>query len=88
VDRDALSCDRLASTRAQVSAGDRRPSDAPNRDGSWDSAAVMTDKMVAWRLQQPNRGYVAPQRVLQPEHFEFRGGLKGTQDPRHRRTSG
>jgi hypothetical protein len=43
----------------------------PNR---WEPAALMADRMVAWLLRQPNRGYVAPDRVLRSEHFEFRGG--------------
>jgi hypothetical protein len=34
----------------------------------------MADRVVAWLLRQPDRGYVAPERVLRSEHFEFRGG--------------
>ena len=40
----------------------------------WEPAALMADQMVAWLLRQPERGYVAPERVLKSEHFEFRGG--------------
>jgi hypothetical protein len=43
----------------------------PNR---WESAAQMADRVVAWLLRQPGRGYTAPERVLRSEHFEFRGG--------------
>ena len=46
----------------------------PLEPGRWESAAVMADRVVAWLLRQPNRGYVAPERVLRSEHFEFRGG--------------
>ena len=42
--------------------------------GRWDPAAVMADRMVAWLLRQPDKGYVAPERVLRSEHFDFRGG--------------
>jgi hypothetical protein len=38
----------------------------------------MADRIVAWLLRQPNRsGYQAPNRVLQADHFEFRGSLGG-----------
>jgi hypothetical protein len=47
------------------------PALEPNQ---WEPAARMADRMVAWLLRQPNRGYVAPDRVLRSEHFEFRGG--------------
>jgi hypothetical protein len=47
------------------------PALEPNR---WESAALMADRVVAWLLRQPNRGYMAPDRVLRSEHFEFRGG--------------
>lgn len=59
----------------------------PLEPGRWESAAIMADRVVAWLLRQPNRGYMAPERVLQTEHFEFRGGTSKPerQDPRHRR---
>jgi hypothetical protein len=47
--------------------------------GRWEVAARMADQVVAWLLRQPDRGYVAPERVLRSEHFEFRGG---TEEPR------
>jgi hypothetical protein len=34
---------------------------------------MMADRVVAWLLRQPHGGYIAPDRVLRPEHFEFRG---------------
>jgi hypothetical protein len=46
----------------------------PLEAGRWESAGMMADRVVAWLLRQPNRGYVAPKRVLRSEHFEFRGG--------------
>ena len=50
----------------------------PLEAGRWEPAAVMADRLVAWLLRQPNRGYVAPERVLRSEHFEFRGGTDPT----------
>lgn len=41
--------------------------------GQWDSAATMADRMVAWLLHQPNAGLIVTDRILPPEHFEFRG---------------
>ena len=46
----------------------------PLETGRWESAALMADRVVAWLLRQPDRGYVSPERVLRSEHFEFRGG--------------
>ena len=46
----------------------------PLEAGRWEPAAVMADRMVAWLLRQPDKGYVAPERVLRSDHFEFRGG--------------
>jgi hypothetical protein len=40
----------------------------------WEPAALMADRVVAWLLRQPDRGYTAPERVLRSEHFDFRGG--------------
>jgi hypothetical protein len=34
----------------------------------------MADRVVAWLLRRPNPGWVATDRILPPEHFEFRGG--------------
>jgi hypothetical protein len=51
----------------------------PLQPGQWESAALMADRVVAWLLRQPDRGYVAPDRVLRSEHFEFRGGGSASQ---------
>jgi hypothetical protein len=53
----------------------------------WEPAAMMADRVVAWLLRQPNGGYVAPERALKTEHFEFRGGADhpGPGDPQRRR---
>jgi hypothetical protein len=57
----------------------------PIEPGQWESAARMADRMVAWLLRQPNQGYVAPERVLRSEHFDFRGGIgEGDQSQRRR----
>jgi hypothetical protein len=37
--------------------------------------------VVAWMLRQPDRGYMAPERVLRSDHFEFRGGASTPQSP-------
>jgi hypothetical protein len=41
--------------------------------GKWESAGVLTDKVTAWLLRQAHGGLICPDRVLRPEHFEFRG---------------
>jgi hypothetical protein len=53
----------------------------------WEPAAAMADRIVAWLLRQPDRGYMAPDRVLRSEHFEFRGGTEpeSPDEPRSRR---
>jgi hypothetical protein len=72
-------------TREQTDTGEPRLREArlrseyahlypPLEPGRWESAALMADRVVAWLLRQPNRGYVAPERVLRSDHFEFRGG--------------
>jgi hypothetical protein len=56
--------------------------------GRWEPAAAMADRIVAWLLRQPDRGYMAPERVLRSEHFEFRGGTDKSDsrnDPHRRR---
>jgi hypothetical protein len=50
--------------------------------GRWEPAAAMADRIVAWLVRQPDRGYMAPERVLRSEHFDFRGGT-GQPGPRH-----
>jgi hypothetical protein len=39
--------------------------------GLWELAAVVTEKVTAWRLQQ-RRALLDRDRVLDPQHFEFR----------------
>ena len=39
--------------------------------GKWESVGVMADKVTAWLLWQALG--ISPDRVLRPEHFEFRG---------------
>jgi hypothetical protein len=51
----------------------------PLEPGRWESAALMADRLVAWMLRQPDRGYMAPERVLRSDHFEFRGGTSTPQ---------
>jgi hypothetical protein len=48
---------------------------------------MMADRLVAWLLRQPDKGYVAPERVLRSEHFDFRGGTneQGTRQDAHLR---
>jgi hypothetical protein len=46
----------------------------PLKAGEWGSAAVMAEKLVAWLLKTKQHGYLSSERVLRPEHFEFRGG--------------
>jgi hypothetical protein len=41
--------------------------------GQWESAAVMADRMVSWLLRNPKVGFIATDRILPPEHFDFRG---------------
>ena len=48
----------------------------PLEPGRWEPAAAMADRIVAWLLRQPDRGYMAPDRVLRSDHFEFRGGTE------------
>jgi hypothetical protein len=74
VERD----DRSTAGRPRVREARLRPEFAhlypPLEAGRWEPAARMADQVVAWLLRQPDRGYVAPERVLRSEHFEFRGG--------------
>jgi hypothetical protein len=52
----------------------------------WESATVITEKMIAWRLQENVGGLFRWDRVLNPEHFEFRGGSAERPEPPSRRT--
>jgi hypothetical protein len=45
------------------------PSLSPN---VWESATVVIEKMVAWRLQHGVGGLFRWDHVLNPDHFEFR----------------
>lgn len=42
--------------------------------GTWESAAVLADKVLACRLLLPSCGFVLNERALSGGHFEFRGG--------------
>ncbi|MFL5448363.1 MAG: hypothetical protein ACJ8AX_07435 [Gemmatimonadales bacterium] len=53
----------------------------PLEPGRWEPAALLADRVVAWMLRQPDRGYMAPERVLRSDHFEFRGGVSTGQSP-------
>jgi len=48
----------------------------PLKAGQWDSAATMADRLVAWLLgnKKKKQGYASSERVLRPEHFDFRDG--------------
>jgi hypothetical protein len=41
--------------------------------GAWDSAAVLTDRVVADLLGRPEGRFIIGSRVLDPAHFDFRG---------------
>ena len=41
--------------------------------GKWKSAAVLADRVVAHTLGRPDASFVAGERALDPDHFEFRG---------------
>jgi hypothetical protein len=41
--------------------------------GEWESAAVLTDRVVAGTLGRPDGTFITGERALDPEHFEFRG---------------
>ena len=45
----------------------------PLRPDVWESAAVVTEKVIAWCLQHWVGDLFRKDRVLTPEHFEFRG---------------
>jgi hypothetical protein len=52
----------------------------PLKPGEWESAAVMADKLVRWLMGKKKHGFVRSERVLRPEHFEFRDGEAGGPD--------
>jgi hypothetical protein len=41
--------------------------------GVWESASVLTDRVVAGILGRPDGRFIRRERALDPEHFEFRG---------------
>jgi len=41
--------------------------------GQWESAAVLTDRVVANILGRPDGRFITGERALDPSHFEFRG---------------
>jgi hypothetical protein len=40
----------------------------------------MSEKLIAWLLGKKRHGYVSSERLLRPEHFDFRGGESGGSD--------
>jgi hypothetical protein len=54
----------------------------------WESATVITEKLIAWRLQHDVGGLFRWERVLNPEHFEFRGRPEARPEPPSRRSDG
>ena len=41
--------------------------------GQWESAAILADRLVSLLLRNPLSRFVATDRILPPEHFDFRG---------------
>jgi hypothetical protein len=41
--------------------------------GEWESAAVLTDRIVTGTLGRPDGLFITGERALDPDHFEFRG---------------
>jgi hypothetical protein len=44
----------------------------PLKAGQWASAVAMANKLVAWLVGKKKHGYGPSERLLRPEHFEFR----------------
>jgi hypothetical protein len=44
----------------------------PLKGGQWGSAAVMANKLIAWLVGKKKHGYAPSERLLRPEHFDFR----------------
>jgi hypothetical protein len=55
--------------------------------GVWFTAATLADHMIARLLREGNANLALLPRVLDPDHFEFRGGESpvGAQGPQDRR---
>jgi hypothetical protein len=41
--------------------------------GQWESAGVLADRVVSLLIRNPLSRFVATDRILPPEHFDFRG---------------
>ncbi|HEX3235441.1 MAG TPA: hypothetical protein VHR41_14675 [Gemmatimonadales bacterium] len=54
--------------------------------GVWEAASVITEKVIAWRLMHRVAGMFLWDRVLNPDHFEFRGRPDSRPDPPSRST--
>ncbi len=52
----------------------------------WEPATVITEKVIAWRLLHRVAEMFHWDRVLNPEHFEFRGRPDGRPNPPSRST--
>jgi hypothetical protein len=50
----------------------------------WELAAVVVEKVIAWRLQQ-RRGLMERAQVLDPRHFDFRDSPRPLEDARSRK---
>lgn len=53
--------------------------------GQWESAAVLTDRIVANIPGRPGGRFITGERALDPVHFEFRGGDQRPVPPSRRR---
>ena len=42
--------------------------------GTWEDAAMLAEQVLSEHLLRPSPGYMLSERVLDNEHFEFRGG--------------
>ena len=40
----------------------------------WQMAWVLANRVATWRLRESEAGYMPGARLLDPEHFDFRGG--------------
>jgi hypothetical protein len=41
--------------------------------GQWESAAILSDRLVSLLLRNPLSRFITTDRILPPEHFDFRG---------------
>ena len=53
--------------------------------GAWQDAAALAEQMLTDHLLPPSPGYLLSERVLDKQHFEFRGGSPNSR-PRIART--